>query len=178
MEEALKEGLKSGSAGVKATIARSVKYSGQKIDSESQEQYTELAHDLILLSTEVDPEVKKNALEGLSTIVKTNWQVVQPHLDSLIAFAFAELPLRKELIEEIKLPDDSTQKIDHGIKIRKASYNLLLALFEVGAISSDDVQKIVDAAISVGLADSSNEIIILVLHVLTILTRKSANSVI
>jgi hypothetical protein len=35
--------------------------------------YKLLADDLIQLAKESDPEIKKNALEGLTTIVHTNW---------------------------------------------------------------------------------------------------------
>lgn len=107
MEDALHEGLQNGTPGEKATIARSVKYSGQKIDSDFSANYTDLAGELIKLQKESDPEIKKNALEGLTTIVKTNWYYVEEHLKDIFAFAFAELPLRKDLIEEVKLPDDS-----------------------------------------------------------------------
>jgi len=53
----------------KATIAKSVKYSGQKISGVESQFYKMVAHDLVKLSKESDPEVKKNALEGLTTIV-------------------------------------------------------------------------------------------------------------
>ena len=39
-----------------------------------------VADDLIKLSKESDPEVKKNALEGLTTIVHSNWQIVDDQL--------------------------------------------------------------------------------------------------
>ncbi len=53
----------------KATIAKSVKYSGQKISGVESQFYKMVADDLVKLSKESDPEVKKNALEGLTTIV-------------------------------------------------------------------------------------------------------------
>lgn len=88
-------------------------------------------------------------------------------------FAFAEIAVRKELIEEVKLPDDSTQKLDHGIKIRKASYNLLVTLFESGAANSEFTSMIVESVTTTGLADTSNEIIIVALNLLTIFAKKA-----
>jgi vesicle coat complex subunit len=38
--------------------------------------YKVVTHDLISLAKESDPEVKKNALEGLTTITHTNWRIV------------------------------------------------------------------------------------------------------
>lgn len=147
-------------------------------DSLSQEMYTDLAADLISLSSEQDPEVKRNALEGLATIVKTNWLIIKNHLPALIKFASDELPIRKDLIEEIQLPDNTVQKLDKGLPIRRAAYNLLLALFEVGALNSDDVLSLINALISIGLVDTSNDIVILVLHVLAQLTKKTCVAVV
>jgi hypothetical protein len=44
-------------------------------------------------------------------------------------------------------------------------------------MNSGDVLKIVDAAVTIGLADPSNEIIIKVLSLLTTLTRKACGAV-
>jgi vesicle coat complex subunit len=38
--------------------------------------YKIVTHDLIQLANESDPDVKKNALEGLTTIAHTNWKIV------------------------------------------------------------------------------------------------------
>ena len=125
----------------------------------------------MILQNESDAEVKKNALEGLAAIVRINSKIVK--VEDILKFAFAEIAVRKELIEEVKLPDDSTQKLDHGIKIRKASYNLLVTLFESGAANSEFTSMIVESVTTTGLADTSNEIIIVALNLLTIFAKKA-----
>lgn len=67
---AVDNGLKQGDTRKKATIAKSVKYSGQKTTDNAH--FKTVALDLIQLKSESDPEVKKNALEGLTTIVHSN----------------------------------------------------------------------------------------------------------
>jgi cullin-associated NEDD8-dissociated protein 1 len=103
--QAVDEGLQKGDARKKATIAKSVKYSGQKVNNSGVEIqfYKMVADDLIKLAAETDPEVKKNALEGLTTIVHSNWTIVEDYLQQMQNFAFAETPIRKELIEEVDI---------------------------------------------------------------------------
>lgn len=70
-------GLRTGNTLMKSTLAKSVKYSGQKANlSQFTALYQQIAVDLILLAKETDPSVKKHALEGLTTIVHNNWQIV------------------------------------------------------------------------------------------------------
>ena len=82
------DGLLKGNSRVKATIAKSVKYSGQTAKRGEFALYTRVATSLIQLSKESDPDVKKNALEGLTTIVHTNWQIVRESMADLLNFAF------------------------------------------------------------------------------------------
>lgn len=78
------QGLQTGDVKQKATIAKSVKYSGQKAGSQSTQQiYRAVATDLIKLRTETDPEIKKNAIEGLTTIAHANWLIMQDQLTGL-----------------------------------------------------------------------------------------------
>lgn len=58
----------------KSTVAKSAKYSGINITDETM--YTNLAFNLINLKKDADPEVKRNALEGLIAIVHTRWGIV------------------------------------------------------------------------------------------------------
>ena len=55
-----------------------------------------------------DPEFKKNTLEGLTSLARTNWSLLVGNLEEIYNFAFAELPIRKELIEEIVFDDKMT----------------------------------------------------------------------
>lgn len=73
---AVDQGLQQGDARKKATIAKSVKYSGQKTNQAAGSHYVTVAADLVKLRGETDPEVKKNALEGLTTIVHANYLLV------------------------------------------------------------------------------------------------------
>jgi cullin-associated NEDD8-dissociated protein 1 len=98
------------------------------------------------LRSEADPDIKKNALEGLKTIAHNNWQVMKDLLSNLQVFAFAETPIRKELIVSVEV-GPFTQNYDHGIPIRRAAFELLQTLFEVGATGPDDIVKLVDAII-------------------------------
>jgi len=110
---------------MKSTLAKSVKYSGQKAGASGNELYfKKISTNLISMAKEADPGVKKNSLEGLTTIVHNNWQIVQDQLSDLLSFAFAEVPIRKELIEEVDI-GPFTQKYDKGIPIRRASFHLL-----------------------------------------------------
>lgn len=118
-------GLRTGNALMKSTLAKSVKYSGQKAGASGNELYfKKISTNLISMAKEADPGVKKNSLEGLTTIVHNNWQIVQDQLSDLLSFAFAEVPIRKELIEEVDI-GPFTQKYDKGIPIRRASFHLL-----------------------------------------------------
>lgn len=76
---------------------------------------------MIKLRTETDPEIKKNAIEGLTTIAHANWLIMQDQLTGLQDFALAEVPIRKELIEEVDI-GPFTQKYDRGIPIRRAAF--------------------------------------------------------
>lgn len=164
---------------MKATIAKSVKFSGQKVNNLGVESqfYKMVADDLVKLSKETDPEVKKNALEGLTTIVHSNWQIVQDQLQAMQAFAFAETPIRKELIEEVDI-GPFTQKYDRGIPIRRAAFQLLQTLFEVGALTSDGVLKLVDAIVTYGLVDTAEEVVVLTLQILAKITQKACVQVV
>lgn len=66
---------------MKATLARSAKYSGQK--AHNVLMFEMLSQSLIDQASESDHEVKKYALEGLTTIVHCNWTVVKRDIESL-----------------------------------------------------------------------------------------------
>lgn len=70
---------------IKATVARSVKYAGIRISDDLM--YSMLVQSLTGLQKESDPEVKRFALEGLTSIVHTNWQIVRDQLPAVEAFA-------------------------------------------------------------------------------------------
>jgi cullin-associated NEDD8-dissociated protein 1 len=70
LEGSILEGLYNGSEKVKETLAKSVKYSMNKEIEESNKMGIEaVTLDLIKLSKETSPNVKRNALEALTTII-------------------------------------------------------------------------------------------------------------
>ena len=83
-----------------------------------------VAEGLILMKGQKEPEVKKNALDGLTTLVHGDWRAVADLVADIEAFAHQELPIRPELIEEVDL-GPFKQKRDHGVPMRKAAYALL-----------------------------------------------------
>jgi len=174
---AVDQGLTQGDARKKACIAKSVKYSGQKLSPSQHAQYKTVAIDLIKLSKETDPEVKKNALEGLTTIVHANSQMVIDLVGDMQIFALAEVPIRKELIEEVDI-GPFTQKYDKGIPIRRAAFQLLQTIFEVGASASDGILKLVDAIVTYGLIDTAEEVVVLNLQILARITEKACAQVV
>lgn len=87
-------------------------------------------------------------------------------------FALAETPTRKELIEEVDI-GPFTQKYDRGIPIRRAAFQLLQTLFEVGALGSDSILKVVDALVTYGLVDTAEEVTVLTLQILAKITQKA-----
>ena len=68
-----------------------------------------------------DPEIKQNALEGLTTIVHTNYNSVGQILREIQNFAYQETEVRKDLIVEVDL-GPFKHKVDHGLPIRKAAF--------------------------------------------------------
>ena len=131
-----------------------------------------VADDLIKLASDTDPEVKKNALEGLTTIVHSNWTIIEEQLQALQNLALDETPIRKELIEEVDI-GPFTQKYDRGIPIRRAAFQLLQTLFEVGALSSDAILKLVEAVVTYGLVDTAEEVVVLTLQILAKVSQKA-----
>jgi len=83
--EAIDGGLKSGPALMKATLAKSVKYSGAKC--QDQLMLKVISEGLVMLKAQQEPEVKKNALDGLTTVVHANWVVLKDMIGDVEAFA-------------------------------------------------------------------------------------------
>lgn len=103
---ALDDSLKtSNSCLTKGTIARSVRHSGSRTKDLMFLQL--MTQNLIRLQSETDPDVKKNALDGLTTIIHANWVTLKhnliQNLGDIENFAHQETSIRKELIEEVDL---------------------------------------------------------------------------
>ena len=166
---AIDTGFKTGPALMKATLAKSVKYSGGKCQDLAMLKI--ISECLVMLKAQAEPEVKKNALDGLTTIVHSNWTVLKDIIGDVEGFAHQETNIRPELIEEVDL-GPFKQKRDHGIPMRKAAYGLLEILYDRCA-DHVDVDKIVDVVINLGMADSAEEILIPNLNILSKLSQRS-----
>lgn len=80
MIETIETGLQNQNILVKGTVAKSSKFAGQSMNEEHQLMYSLLAGNLVKLKTESDPDVKRNALEGFTAMVHTNWRFVANEL--------------------------------------------------------------------------------------------------
>lgn len=116
--------------------------------------------------------MKRYALEGLLTIVKSNESMICNSLNKLISLAFVELNVRNEFITEVELPDASVQKIDAGVNIRRAAYSILNCLIDSGSAGAPEILKLIDFIVAKGF-DEQMEIFILANSVLGQLARKN-----
>jgi len=170
----LEDALKSNDLLKKATVARSVKFSGQRMTQPLVLMSIIVA--LICQESETDPEVKKNAIEGLTSIIHSQISLIKvpirEFLPRIFGFALTETVIRKELIEEVEL-GPFKHKVDKGLPIRRAAYQLLETLYE--HCSGDvDINKIVDTLVQVGLTDTAEECVVLTLSILAKLCSRSA----
>jgi len=117
----INSGLQTGNEMVKETLAKSIKYSVQKDVDDPKHMLEVIAIDLIALSKETNPNVKRNALEALSTIVHFGWRLVKECIGDITQFALNETQIRKELIDEIDL-GPFKHKVDRGLPLRKAAF--------------------------------------------------------
>lgn len=91
---------------MKATLARSVKFSAQKADVKGNELgYQSLVGALLDLEKNADPSVKLHALVGLNSIVSKNLEIMKGDVKSkrLENFIYKETAQRKELLEIVDL---------------------------------------------------------------------------
>ena len=70
--------LKSGQNLQVATTARAVKFAGSKLKNVITLKL--LTDDLYMLKDSADVEVKKNALEALTSIIHSNWDLLKGEL--------------------------------------------------------------------------------------------------
>lgn len=90
----------------------------------------------------------------------TDHTIVKDLLQDMQGFALAEVPIRKELIEEVDI-GPFTQKYDKGTPIRRAAFQLMQTIFEVGASTSDGILKLVESIVQYGLVDTAEEVVVL-----------------
>ena len=112
-----------------ATTARAVKFAGSRMTNPLTVKI--LTEDLCTLMANADIEVKKNALEALTSIIHGNWHTMKNDLRACIGdilnFALQETTIRKDLIQEVDL-GPFKHKVDKGLPMRKAAFQLLETL--------------------------------------------------
>ena len=123
MFDTVDAGLKSNDTLSVATTARSVKFAGSRLKHVITLKL--LAEDLQLLRNSPDVEVKKSALEALTSIIHSNWGALKSELSQsigeILGFALEETKIRPELIEEVDLGPFKHKK-DNGLPMRKAAF--------------------------------------------------------
>lgn len=84
-----------------------------------------LTESLYMLQSNPDIEVKKNALEALTSIIHSNWHSMKsdlrPCVGEILNFALQETRIRKDLIQEVDL-GPFKHKVDKGLPMRKAAF--------------------------------------------------------
>jgi cullin-associated NEDD8-dissociated protein 1 len=128
-----------------------------------------------MLSQSPDIEVKKNALEALTSVIHSNWGILKRSCRDMIGeilnFALTETQIRPELIEEVDL-GPFKHKVDNGLSVRKAAYQLLETLQD-RASDSIDLSRVVDTIVRVGLSDTAEECVVLNLNILAKMSSSS-----
>lgn len=156
-----------------ATTARSIKYAGSRLKNAITLQM--LVEQLVLLKTNSDVEVKKNALEALTSVIHGNWGLLKSQMRDFIGeilkFALEETVIRPELIKEVDL-GPFKHKVDDGLPIRKAAFQLLETLQD-RASDCIDLSKLVDTIVRVGLTDTAEECVVLNLNILAKMSQSS-----
>lgn len=165
--------LKSGQNLQVATTARAVKFAGSKLKNVITLKL--LTDDLYMLKDSADVEVKKNALEALTSIIHSNWDLLKGELrqsiGDILNFALLETRIRPELIEEVDL-GPFKHKVDNGLSMRKAAFQLLETLQD-RASDRIDLAQVVDTIVRVGLSDTAEECIVLNLNILAKMSQNS-----
>ena len=176
--EVVESGLKTDNPVTVATTAKAIKFSGSRQKQVLTNRM--LIEGLIVLQNQPDPEVKKNALEAITSIIHSNWTTLKREIrelmDHILMFALQETKIRKELIEEVDL-GPFKHKVDNGLGMRKAAFQLLETLQDK-ASDSVSMPQIVEAVVVTGLSDTAEECIVLNLNILAKMSQSNINVVI
>jgi len=145
----------------RSTVVKSFKYAASKeTDTFDLEQCVE---HLLKLVQDSDLIVKRYALESLNAIVHNQPVCVRNDIEKLHQVAIIETKIRPELITEVDL-GPFKHKVDEGIPIRKAAYDLLNTMLE-RIPEKCDCSHITEIVIK-GTEDSAEECMIICLHVI------------
>lgn len=165
--------LKSNQDVSVATTARSVKIAGSRLKHQMTLQL--LTDDLVALCDSNNIEVKKNSLEALTSIIHSNWSSMKtqlkPKVGLILEFALKETKIRPELIQEVDL-GPFKHKVDNGLPMRKAAFQLLETLQE-RAMESIDLSMVVATIVNQGLSDTAEECVVLNLNILAKMCQNS-----
>lgn len=92
-------------------------------------------------------------------------------IGEILKFALEETVIRPELIKEVDL-GPFKHKVDDGLPIRKAAFQLLETLQD-RASDCIDLSKLVDTIVRVGLTDTAEECVVLNLNILAKMSQSS-----
>lgn len=133
---------------------------------------------LIKLIGSKDVNIKRYCVEGILAMVKTNWRVIEKLVPNLVTMAFAELAPNSAFVEQIHLPDGTTQNKDNGAPLRMAAYNLIFLLYEVGAVGNDVILKLVEQIAATGISETIDDVLLLALNILSQCAKKCPYNVV
>ena len=127
------------------------------------------------MSASTNVDVKKNALEALTSIIHSQWQnmkdILGPEIEQILNFALSETKIRTELITEVDM-GPFKHKVDNGLPMRKAAFRLLETLQD-RANQSIDLSQVVNTILKVGLNDTAEECVTLNLNILAKMSQTS-----
>ena len=105
-----------------------------------------LVEQLVCLRASSGIEVKKNALEALTSVIHSNWSLLKTQMrdfiEEILQFALEETKINPALVKEVDL-GPFKHKVDEGLPIRKAAFQLLETLQD-RASDCIDLSKLVN----------------------------------
>ena len=96
---------------------------------------------------------------------------LKPKVGLILEFALKETKIRPELIQEVDL-GPFKHKVDNGLPMRKAAFQLLETLQE-RAMESIDLSMVVATIVNQGLSDTAEECVVLNLNILAKMCQNS-----
>jgi len=158
-----------------ATVARSFMYSGKKIEGDMvDDAFEDCAADLVKLVASKDRDIKWFSLEGVLAICRTNPRLLAKNMNALLKGAFGELAINPAYIQEIQLPDNTVQKIDNGVPIRRSAYSLINHLVDVGACDKQVVLDLIDFIAANGVKETIDDMFLHIFQVVSQLWKKNS----
>lgn len=149
----LETNLKARSPLTRATVSSALKFATTK--NSDVEGISLILDEFLTTLSDQDINVKKCSLLSLNALVHNLPQLIRSHVVNFIGLVYNETKLKTELIQEVDL-GAFTHKVDDGLPLRKAAYELIDTLLdnipdkvEPNALAENLIQ---------GLEDMSDEV--------------------